>query len=153
MKSKTHLITITLSLVLLFILSTIIYNKYFNGSNQDVVKKCLIKRISRDSAIYMDTLNKWIEIDTSSPKRLEFKLKFKGEYSYDIEKTDSLVSPYVGKVNYKIYLYTNNEFMGEQELKAIYAYQDNKWIVNDVKRYIGTSLLGPTESMWKEMLN
>src|ERR1700693_6554522 len=53
-------------------------------------------------------------------------------FAYDVTKTDSLVSPYIGTVTYA-YLAEPAEKPGDQlpdeETSATFAYQDKKWVL------------------------
>ena len=55
--------------------------------------------------------------------------------SFDVIKTDSIVSPYMGTVKY-IYHFPHAEKPGEQipdeEMTATFAYQEKKWVVKSI---------------------
>lgn len=91
-------------------------------------------------------------------QRPESWIKYSGivdpNYKYDVQKTNSLVSPYIGtlEVTYKTVVYKDfptkeaaeatNDIVRYTPVvyKFIVAYQDDKWVVTDAKKY--NSVLG-----------
>jgi hypothetical protein len=63
-----------------------------------------------------------------------YKAEYAGKYSYDIQKTDSIVSPYLGLVKYRLNWYANEKLFTDIYIEATYAYQDGKWIFKDAAR-------------------
>ena len=53
---------------------------------------------------------------------------------YDINKSDSIISPYIGTVKYYIYWIANGETVGKQHILAKYAYQDGVWVFHSASR-------------------
>ncbi len=67
------------------------------------------------------------------------------ECTYDVQKTDSLVSPYIGYVNY-------TEDMGKGAMakyKITLAFQDGAWVLQTVQRQF---VWAGGSSSWKEIL-
>ena len=72
-----------------------------------------------------------------------YHAEYMGEMSYDIKKTDSLVSPYLGVVSWKIRWYHNGQLVnGAFSLDARYAYQDGHWVLKDLVRRRPSIILG-----------
>lgn len=72
-----------------------------------------------------------------------YHAEYTGEMSYDIKKTDSLVSPYLGVVSWKILWYYNGQLVnGAFSLDAHYAYQDGQWVFKDLVRRRPSIILG-----------
>lgn len=63
-----------------------------------------------------------------------------GTYSYDIQQSDSIVSPFLGIAEYDIRWYANNEHVSDLTIQAQYAYQDGDWVLKEALRSIDGKL-------------
>ena len=63
-----------------------------------------------------------------------YSAEYTGKLSYDIRKTDSLVSPCVGFVSWEIKWYHNGKFSERESLNARYAYQNGTWVITNLTR-------------------
>lgn len=55
------------------------------------------------------------------------------DYSFDVKKTDSLVSPYAGTVEYWLSRYEESAHKWpDSKVTVSFAYQENKWVVKRV---------------------
>jgi len=76
--------------------------------------------------------------------RLNMKATPAEELRFDVEKTDSLVSPFIATVDYSRHMVWD-EHPHERytyKWKATFAYQENQWVVKEVE-WLGGD--GPTE--------
>ncbi len=82
----------------------------------------------------------------------QYWAEYAENYSVNIEKTDSIVTPFIGTAQYNIYWYANGKLVSSDMLiQATYAYQDGEWILKDATRYVdgkpdreSASVGGPT---------
>lgn len=66
-----------------------------------------------------------------------YSAEYTGKLTYDIQKTDSIVSPFLGSVSWSIRWYYNGQPTDRpMTLDAHYAYQDGRWIFKDLVRTI-----------------
>ena len=62
-----------------------------------------------------------------------YSAEYTGKFTYDIRKTDSIVTPYIGSVSWIIRWYHNGVDTGTTHtLEAHYAYQGGKWVIKDL---------------------
>ena len=67
----------------------------------------------------------------------QYWAEYAENYSVNIEKTDSIVTPFIGTAQYNIYWYANGKLVSSDMLiQATYAYQDGEWILKDAIRYV-----------------
>lgn len=67
-------------------------------------------------------------------KDITFHAELLEETEYDINKTDSIISPYTGIVKFYFNWYANNKFSSKQYILAKYAYQDGNWVLKSALR-------------------
>lgn len=67
----------------------------------------------------------------------QYNAEYSGNYSYDIQKSDSIVSPYLGIADFEIKWFHNGEYVSDMSIKANYAYQDGQWVLKKAIRYVG----------------
>lgn len=61
--------------------------------------------------------------------------EYTGDFSFDIQRSDSIVSPFIGTVEWKIRWYHNEEEVANNmTLNATYAYQNGEWILKSLTR-------------------
>jgi hypothetical protein len=61
--------------------------------------------------------------------------EYTGSFNFDIQRTDSIVTPFVGTVEWEIRWYHNGKnIAGDMTLNATYAYQNGKWILKSLTR-------------------
>jgi hypothetical protein len=64
--------------------------------------------------------------------------EYAGKFDYDITKTDSIVTPYLGTVSWSIRWYHNGVVIDQHvTLDARYAYQGGRWVIKDLSRNFG----------------
>lgn len=56
------------------------------------------------------------------------------DFSYDVRKTDSLVSPYLGTLHFR----EDRGTASEQEYEVVFVYQDKKWVVKQMRSRYAT---------------
>jgi hypothetical protein len=72
--------------------------------------------------------------------------EYTGKLAYDIRKTDSIVTPYLGTVSWSIRWYHNGVSTNmPMTLDAHYAYQQGQWILKDLVRNVGDKNLPADE--------
>jgi len=92
-------------------------------------------------------LKKPLKRTFSDGKVATYHAEYTGQLSYDIRKTDSLVSPYLGVVSWKIRWYHNGKLVNRPfSFDAHYAYQDGQWVLKDLVRRI-PSLQGGSKEL------
>lgn len=128
-------------------------------SNPTEVKEAFEQRIEQDLEVISQKLE-----EVREEKDLEdgtsnfFHAESVGTYSFDIQETDSIVTPYVGQVEYDIIWHSDiapDPELGleggknEQDmlLRAEYAFQDGEWIVKDAYRVSLNELVGVGEPL------
>ena len=66
-----------------------------------------------------------------------FFAEFTGKFTYDIKKTDSIVSPLLGTVSWSVNWYDNGVNTNiPTTLDARYAYQNGQWVIKDLVRRV-----------------
>jgi hypothetical protein len=65
-----------------------------------------------------------------------FFIEYTGKLEYDIKKTDSIVTPYLGTVSWNIRWHYDDVESWPQTLNAHYAYQEGQWIMKDLVRNV-----------------
>ncbi|PSB17397.1 hypothetical protein C7B76_09940 [filamentous cyanobacterium CCP2] len=65
-----------------------------------------------------------------------YRAEYSGTYSYDIQQSNSIVSPFVGVAEYRIRWYANNRYVQDMSIKTRYVYQDGEWVLKEALRYI-----------------
>lgn len=74
---------------------------------------------------------------TTSAGNSTWSMSYKGKYKYDVQKTNSLVSPYSGTVSWDVTQYSDGKPLDLQvTLDATYAYQEGRW---KIKSLVSTS--------------
>ena len=75
------------------------------------------------------------------------------DVSYDVQKTDSVVSPFIGKIEYEVQPYDDDEgkpYSFHYEFKLTLAYQESRWVIKEaIERTMGqgqSELWEPVES-------
>src|SRR5207245_144054 len=77
------------------------------------------KRLQGTSELPVEELKGIVELHRIDNEAL------RRDYSYDVRKTDSLVSPYVGIVSYSFNL------PNERDYEVTFAYQDQRWVAKN----------------------
>lgn len=91
-------------------------------------------------------LKKPIAIQMVDDEQHTYFAEYSGKYSYDIKKSDSIVSPYLGTVSWSVLWYHNGQAAGPMTFDARYAYQDGRWVIKDLSRsFEGGERLPATE--------
>jgi len=63
--------------------------------------------------------------------------EYTGKYTYDIKKTESIVSPLVGSVSWGVNWYDNGVLTNiPTTLEARYAYQNGQWVIKELIRRV-----------------
>lgn len=63
--------------------------------------------------------------------------EYTGKFTYDIKKTDSIVSPLLGTVSWSVNWYENGIPTNiPMTIDARYGYQDGRWVIRDLHRRI-----------------
>jgi len=66
-----------------------------------------------------------------------FFAEYTGKFTYDIKKTDSIVSPLLGTVSWTVNWYENGILTNiPTTLDARYAYQNGRWVIRDLVRRV-----------------
>jgi hypothetical protein len=99
-----------------------------------VSKNRLVEKIKKDS----ERLSSRAKDFADNREGRSFSIRFGGDFDFDIKKTDSVVTPYVGIVDYHIDWCCNGNKVGVQDLRVTYAYQEGTWVFKDVIRREGT---------------
>ena len=72
--------------------------------------------------------------------------EYTGEYSYDIQKSDSIVNPFTGTVSWKVaWSYNGQSTKTPTSFDATYVYRDGQWAMNSLRRRSGSDLLPAAE--------
>jgi hypothetical protein len=111
-----------------------------NPRNPKVIKKRFLIQINTDMKLMKPLLDKSEKSD--GVLRIYKRNK---NYEYDIEKTNSIISPYIGNVVWNFVLKAKmdtkeNSTIYNYQMQGLYAYQDNKWIMKSIE---------PTDPDWK----
>ncbi|MFB2877486.1 hypothetical protein [Floridanema aerugineum] len=73
---------------------------------------------------------------TYSDQTYVYTAEYAGKQSFDIKKSDSIVSPYIAVARYYINWYANGKIVpGTMYIQANYAYQDGQWVFKDAMRF------------------
>lgn len=104
---------------------------------------------------FVKTINdaiKKAEVGLKTPQKKRFHsggraetyyAEYTGKLSFDIKKTDSIVSPYLGFVRWEIRWYCNGELVDiPMSLDAHYAYQNGQWVFKDLVRHYENERFG-----------
>lgn len=117
-------------------LSTIIISLFFLQAIygcQENIQNSLETRIKSDVEIANYNLPKYpsLKEEIRRPAFDKFsdsiKIKYDNKNSYEIEKTESITSPYAGKVQYQITFNVNGNDVNMKPIKASYIYKNGKW--------------------------
>lgn len=74
---------------------------------------------------------------TTSEGDSTWSMSYKGKYKYDVQKTNSLVSPFMGTVSWEVTQYSDGKPIDiPVTLDATYAYQGGRW---KIKSLVSTS--------------
>jgi hypothetical protein len=146
------------SIILMFLILFFSINAYAESDDIKEVKESLLKTLNSE----LLSLQSWgIGSKDNPEKELQrfksdnswnsFYSEWSSEYSYDIKKTDSIVSPYMGIVTFygKVWwkrgntvegcLNANWQIIGDSTATLKYLYQEGKWILKETppvyKRY------------------
>lgn len=72
--------------------------------------------------------------------------EYNGEFKFDIERTNSIVTPYIGVVSWGVDWYHNNKLTDfKMFIEAKYSYQDGKWVFKKLSRYDERGYMGADE--------
>ena len=89
-----------------------------------------------------------LDLDKITPRLQEeiisgdnkYYAKALGTYSYDIQQTDSIVTPFSGVAKYDVDWFANDsQTSGSTYIQANYSFQDGKWILSEAFRVIKSS--------------
>lgn len=70
---------------------------------------------------------------TTSAGDSTWSMSYKGKYKYDVQKTNSLVSPFLGTVSWDVTQYSDSKPLDVQiTLDATYAYQGGRWKIKSL---------------------
>ncbi|MBH8555335.1 hypothetical protein I8751_23900 [Nostocaceae cyanobacterium CENA357] len=117
-------------------ISTLIEQKPVNTVED--IKNSFNFKIKED----IETLNKNIKKQPSKDPGLSFvKAEYSGKNLYDIQKSDSIVSPYIGIVKYYLNWKVKEEVITDTYIKATYVFQDDKWIFKNAERLSDNTFL------------
>lgn len=69
----------------------------------------------------------------------KYYAKSLGTYSYDIQQTDSIVTPFSGIAKYDVAWFSNgSQSSGSTYIQANYSFQDGKWVLSEAYRVISS---------------
>jgi hypothetical protein len=103
-----------------------------DNNDPNIVKERFDIRVTKDIEILKINLPHKIQ-----QTNYEYWAEYAENYSVNIEKTDSIVTPFLGTAQYNIYWYANGKLVSSDMLiQATYAYQDGEWILKDATRYV-----------------
>lgn len=131
----------------LIILSLCFVGLVYGQSPENKVKDSFLKTIQEE----LKSLKAWSEEEKNNPQESVYHLQSNNswhafyteyyEFEYDIKKTDSIVTPYIGIVTFKgrefTKIGTNKEECLNADWKMLrnatptlnYAYQDGNWVI------------------------
>lgn len=114
------------------------------ASKEEKVRSAFEKRVAEDlkiveKNIQIPRVNKYTKMNNFA--------KTTGAYSIDIEKTDSIISPFLGKLAIDIAWYHDNEFLTNQKIIANYSFQDDKWILKKAYRLVESGIQSDKDDM------
>lgn len=138
------------TLVLLLFMATACGGSSPTATDTDSVSEPVSEQNANDPAVVKEKFETRIKEDLEkiTPKLQEEQLQGDytyhaeaiGTYSYDIQQTDSIVSPFSGIAEYDIRWYANNEHVSDMTVQAQYAYQDGDWVLKEALRSIDGKL-------------
>jgi hypothetical protein len=64
-----------------------------------------------------------------------FSCEYTGKYQFDIQQTNSLVTPFTAYASFSIIWYANGTARDMQRIRIDYAYQDGQWVIKKIGRY------------------
>ncbi|WP_206044124.1 hypothetical protein [Geitlerinema sp. P-1104] len=100
-----------------------------NASDPAVAKEKFEARIQKD----LEKITPKLQEEQRQGNSV-YRAESTGTYSYDIQQTNSIVSPFLGIAEYDIRWYANNEYVTDMVVKAQYAYQDGEWTLKEALR-------------------
>jgi len=72
--------------------------------------------------------------------------EYTGRFTYDIKKTDSIVSPFLGTVSWSVNWYENGIATNiPTTLDASYTYQSGRWVIKDLVRRVNNEKSYPAD--------
>ncbi len=76
------------------------------------------------------------------------------DISYDVEKTNSMVTPYIGYIEFTEIIASNKKDAVSSKYKLILSFQHDKWVLKDIKlNFAGEWVDWSSEiESWKERL-
>ncbi|WP_414543791.1 hypothetical protein [Nostoc sp. CCY0012] len=100
---------------------------------QENIQNSLETKIKSDVEIANSNLPKYpsLKEEIQRPAFDKFadsiKVKYDDKNSYEIEKNESVTSPYTGKVQYQITLNIHGNEINMKPIKALYVYKNSRW--------------------------
>lgn len=77
-------------------------------------------------------------------RHVTYFTEYTGKLSYDIKKTDSIITPFLGTVSWSMRWFSKGDLFGSEfddempmTLIANYGYQDGQWVIKDLSRDMG----------------
>lgn len=72
--------------------------------------------------------------------------EYMGKFTYDIKKTDSIISPFLGTVSWSVNWYENGIATNiPTTLDARYAFQNGQWVIKDLVRRVNDEKSYPAD--------
>ena len=121
-----------------------------NHQNQNAIRLTFEARINTDLEKARPKLRQPHKGTNTYTDDRTFHGEFTGAFEINIEKTNSIVTPFIGVVVFTIKWFQNGTFVNYQTIRNEYGFQDGQWILKKAMRFPspGRPNDDPEETIW-----